>query len=126
MISNILKVSTLTCSRWRLLKASTVSSGFRQQGVSHAVQRTLKKKYTTGPSEPEGGVGAFTLPPDFGVSVNPIKFRRQIMPTTLLFAPLNFQTFLRTCHLIIRYTVMLQGSMNWFSNHDNACNSLHT
>ena len=46
-----LKVRTLTCSRWRLLKASTVSRGFRQQGVSHAVQRTLKKKYTTGPSE---------------------------------------------------------------------------
>ena len=64
---------TLTCSRWRLLKASTVSRSFRQQGVSYAVQRTLKKKYTTVPSEPRGAGGQLLSPDTISAyHLNPI------------------------------------------------------
>ena len=36
-------------------------------------------------------------PPRFGWSVNPIQTRGHVMPTTLLLAPPDFQTFLRSC-----------------------------
>ena len=42
---------------------------------------------------PEIAEGAMT-PPDFDRQVNPIEQEGQIMPTTLLLAPPDFQTFL--------------------------------
>ena len=43
-----------------------------------------------------GAKGA-AVPPDFGRSINPSQTRWQIMPTTLLLALPNFQTFLWPC-----------------------------
>ena len=45
---------------------------------------------------PEIAEGAMT-PPDFDRQVNPIVQEGQIMPTTLLLAPSDFQTILRPC-----------------------------
>ena len=57
------------------------------------------RQYRPGLSSP-GMPGA---PPDFGRSVNPyLILEGQIMPTTLLLAPPDFQTFLRPCR---QYTV---------------------
>ena len=52
--------------------------------------------HSTGPSEP-GGKGAY-----FGRSVNPIPGVGQIMPTTLLIAPSDVQTFRRLCSSVVK------------------------
>ena len=41
------------------------------------------------------GAKSARAPPDFCISVSPISTREHIIPTTLLLAPLDFQTFLR-------------------------------